>query len=260
MKIIVSLSLLLFSLSSLSQTVTIENDTALINGKKVFYIKKVKKTSILQFGTEYSIRTMEGTEVIFYSYGTLTFMDDGKKAEFLGREKLGSFVNNLIENELFTENGFNEDGKRRYLIKHPHDPNKRKLQVSNNNINGVDYVNEYAGEFLGFQKTNTSGYEMVERNRNGSVTVFVSIIKQSGVDIGKISESSEIVDGDGIYQVILIKTLTGKLVAKARFKDFTSTSLTFITTKDSKTHEISFEYSTQRVEKFCKYLVDNFYL
>ena len=230
MKLLSTLLSITISSCLFGQTVIMDNDTAVVNNQKLFFIKTIKK-GLLGNGAELSIRTMDGKELIFYTDGEFAFMDDGAKALYNGKEKIKFVAQAVVDNELINDNGLNADAKKRFLIKY-------KIP----------------------EPVFAADGKMVERDRTAMIFVTNGKIKQGGVQIGLVKETTQLTANNRVEWVTEIKFLDGSMCAKTFSPELNSTSVRIVTAKDNKTHIYSAKNSLFVQDEVIKFLVDRLYL
>jgi hypothetical protein len=175
-------------------------------------------------------------------YTAFLFLQSGKRGEMI--IGIGTKIERVIvEFDLVKNNDINPAGENKFVMNHPpkysNKPQGTTVVVINNN-------------------GNADPYKTVERNRNASISIFGTEIKQDFKTIGSITKSNSPVNGKLIYTISFFLP-DGTKVAEATGEGVNCKEWKVVTMKDNQSHNVTTTFSQQE-EQIAKYLSDSYYL
>lgn len=242
-----------------AQKVDVDGDVITVDGKPYATLKKISKG--FELG-EYTLQTNDGDEVAVAkvdpaatlntgnttsTYIHITFLSSGQQASMLyGLGFKKQLAKEVVKCKLFDGGNYNAEGEKKFVILNPYKPmgagNTVVIQNSNNSfING------------------TQQYTPAYRSRGGMVQVFKNTIKQSGVEIGTVTEFEDI-DGGSINTLYTFFLPNGIQIADATIVGATGKMAILHTYLDGRSHSIDVRIKINGAEEIAEYLVKNNYL
>jgi hypothetical protein len=240
-------------------TVIWDMDTVFVSGVP-YCIVKEKPNDPLE-PSDYSVRSLEGKELIYVKYNsynkpnspnlssqygnsvkyyTYYFTDTQNEAEISFGSKVYKTV---VKDDLVKGDHINSVEEEKFIT-----------------LNGMKFSQNENNQALQAEKSTNSvhGSNIVERNRSPRISILNGQISQDNVTAGSVQMSQDAVDG------IIVKTLTvflpdGTKVAEAKCNGINSHDWNVITLKDNRSQKISSTFNNDAID-VVKYLVDENYL
>jgi hypothetical protein len=233
------------------KTVVYSLDT-IFNCGTPYAILKGKKRVL---STDYTLFSLDGKELVDMPYECIDdpnsasketcytaflFLQSGKRGEIiLG---IGTKVEKVIvENDLVKNNDINPAGENKFLMHYP-------PKYSNKQNTTVVVVNNGTAET----------YKTVDRNRNASIELYGTELKQDFKTIGTISKSNSSANGKMIYAVSYFLP-DGTKIAEATSEGINAKEWHVVTMKDNKEHSVAVTFGGEE-KQVAKYLSDLYYL
>ncbi len=218
-----------------------------------YAILKEKKVML---ATDYTLFSLDGKELVNIPYECVEqannssnqvcyhaflFLQSGKRGEM--QVGVGMKVERTIVNyDMVRNNDINPAGENKFLMRYP--PKFSGVQQTTT----VVVVNN-----------GTAGtYTTVDRNRNGSISLFGTELKQDFKTIGSVTKSTSSSNGILIYTVSYFLP-NGTKIAEATGEGINCKSWRVVTMKDNQSYTITTTFSQQE-EQLAKFLSDRYYL
>jgi hypothetical protein len=239
-----------YSCICLAQKVSYKSETIYKDETPYALMKKV--------GSDFSIKTMSGKEVIFLKdsghYYEVIFRESGQKAYMEGGTFVGAkkIAKNIVENDLVGAESINAESEKRFVQiydKVPENP-LAKVNVFANDDKQKDENKAPQG--------NNLNYKMVERERKGEVKVFGKTIQQNFTDLGTFTKENDFHNDTDIYSIFLPD---GTKIAEGKLKEDTKV-VKLVTLKDNEMHTVMLNETTfdsDVVKQIATYLIERYY-
>lgn len=246
------LVLSLMTLPIIGQKVEIEGEDVIVNGSA--WCKIYKPKGILE--SNFTLATPAGKKFLLMKYDegacNATWLGKGASYPVESNACLPKYlIKQLYNLDILEDGNLSESALQDFFA---------SSGASAASSLGEEDDEEEEGAVMGSSNTGGStGYNLVNRNRDKMVQIFGETIRQDFTDIGTISKKTSYTNGQSNTEYT-ISLPDGQLVATAKFVGMNSLKAEIITAKDNRRHSISCTSSINRDKEVAQHLIRLLYL
>lgn len=254
--IMLLLSALLINTTTFAQKQKIEFDKKSkqikVDGLSIGTIETLSGGGMMDAISTYSIKDINNKEVMLVKMSIIaegimrkdvtevTFIESGQKA-YPTSDDRKSLSKELVRNGVLTKEGFSKEGERKLILLYSTNPSVSAVNPSNNN-------------------QNNNNTPLLERNRQGNVSVFGDNVQQDFKEIGRISKNDEINSTGKLMSIYKIFNHQNKQIAEAT-SELNGDVLNLVTFKDNNKHTIKANgiMGNEAKKDIANYLIERYY-